>query len=525
MALRLMTDAEAVAYMACAPCIAKWMALHEQCPWATVFQHPDFVTAWFALYFRHVVPVIVVDESGDRALAGLLVLALDEGSRLLTGAGAHQAEYQCWLAPHADDSSFIVKAIRELRARFPRTGIHLRYLPPGIPLQGLGGTIRLHARPLMTIDADAMARQRSKKNHRQNYNRLQRLGAVRCERVITLGVFLDIVDVVCDQYDFRQAAHFWTTPFAADPAKKPFLLELFRRGLLHVTVLKVGMKIAACHIGFLTSHRAVHLSITTYDPVLAMHSPGNLLLAMVGVQLAQEAIPLLDLTPGGDSYKEHFATAHDTVSELRIFGSRGRQLGHAVLTPILQRAKRAAGKAGVRATEVAAMFARVRSLRPRDLRNHRGARPCRLRHTHAAATAITDTMTTAVMPALPVAKNHLPDILRFDGGGVPVRYGDFLRGVMQRFERSHCLYTCVQHGKLAFACWVNVTAPPAPGAATLFDFYAHPLVDDAAGVQYFVTHIVRDLHAHRPGIQVGYEGRVTPRLRAALAACGFVDWP
>lgn len=309
MTVQMLTGHDALQHVGSENFRAKWKALYDSCPWATACQHPDFVLPWYALYGADFLPVVVVDECDDGTLGGLLTLALRPHGKTLTGAGDHQAEYQCWMGAPGAGSGFMTQALRVLRAQFPSADLRLKYLPPGIPLDwtgdkdGAGGlcVLRTHARPLMQIDAADMSRQRNKKNHRQNYNRLKRVGEVRFERVVEHDRFVSLFDDIRLQYDFRQAAFFRNMPFAHDPLKKPFHIALQKRGLLHTTVLTVGDKLAASHIGLFSKGRAIHLGINTYDPAFAAHSPGNLLLSMLGVHLVEEGVPMLDSRRGATS--------------------------------------------------------------------------------------------------------------------------------------------------------------------------------------------------------------------------------
>jgi CelD/BcsL family acetyltransferase involved in cellulose biosynthesis len=257
MTVQLLTGSEAIHCVNSLDFQSRWLKLYEACSWATAFQHPDFITAWYEIYSSNFLPVIVFAETDHGSLSGILALALYAKGKKLTAAGAQQAEYQGWIQMQDRGEIFIVKAVQKLREIFPQADIHLRYLPPGMPLDGLNRVdghqnicaLRPHARPLMKIEAGAMERQRNKKNYRQNYNRLKRIGDVRFECILSHDDFIKIFDEVCFQYDFRQAARFWHTPFFSDPAKKKFYLALYKKGLLHVSLLTVDKQIAASHIG------------------------------------------------------------------------------------------------------------------------------------------------------------------------------------------------------------------------------------------------------------------------------------
>lgn len=495
---------------------AQWQALLARCPWATGCQHPDFVLPWYRLYQPSFLPVLVVARDGGGALVGLLALALRHGGATLTGAGEGQAEYHAWLAPD-DSSGFIAAAVKALRARFPAADIRLRYLPPAAPLQWTADAqfaglcaVRSHRRPLMRIDPEAMARQRNKKNHRQNFNRLRRTGEVRFERVVEHERFGEVLGTIIRQYDFRQAALYRQMPFADDPFKKEFCLELHRRGLLHATVLWVGDTVAASHLGVATGRRAVHLGINTYNPALAAHSPGNLLLAMLGVHLAEENIEMLDLTPGGDPYKEHFATGHDTVYELAVYRGAARRVLSEARQGLVTLARERLRRAGYRPAEVLAAIDALRKLPARAwarLRARRAA-PAGVYRYHGR-------MPPHGAGALPVRRNSLDDVLCFDAAGSWADYCAFLGLAMKRMERSQQLFTLVRNGTLQLCCW----AAPEAQCWVLSDLYVHPRLDGPALVRSFIEQLLCSLHGTDPDREVVYRGALT----ALLEQCGFAD--
>lgn len=534
----LLAGREALDFMAIHVFQAQWKALYDSCPWATACQHPDFVLPWYTLYQSRFVPVLVVEHGANGALAGLLPLALHGDGKRLGGAGDQQAEYQGWLLAPGADARFIVRAVRLLQARFAHADLCLKYLPAGISLGGFDDSGELgpncvwrrHRRPLMQVEAAAMARQRSKKNHRQNFNRLTRMGEVRFQRVTGHAQFARVLGEICHQYDFRQAALYRAMPFAGDAAKRLFCLELHRRGLLHATILTVGQDIAAAHLGLLSAGRAVHLGINTHDPAWAAHSPGKLLLAMLGVALAEENLPLLDLTPGGDAYKEHFASEHDVVLELAIYSNAARRWRALALQYAANLLKQRLRQAGIDAADARAWLMHVRERRwPGARRWLDKWRP----------PSVPSVLRLARMPqpgraAIGVGRNRLHDVLKFDAQGSSARYNAFLADVMKRMERFHHLYTLVQDGTLALYCWASPqtelngashlpagAAAPA-GTVVLSDLVVHRHCASGALVQDFIDSVVRAVRSDAAD-QVLYRGVIDAQLKATLERCGFVD--
>ena len=544
MNLMLLTGRDALAHVDSVAFQSRWKTLYDGCPWATACQHPDFVSAWYEVCHKTILPIIVFEESADGALAALLTLALHQDGTTMTGAGGHHAEYQGWIQAPDYGGNFIIDAIKEVRAVFPGVNLCLKYLPPGTPLHWIEQnadydavrSLRCHRRPVMKIDAAAMARQRSKKNYRQNFNRLKRLGDVQFESVVAHHDFIRVFDEICVQYDFRQAALYRNMPFASDPTKKRLYLELQKRGLLHTTLLTVGKEVAASHIGLLSKDGTVHLGINTYDPALASHSPGHLLLAMLGVHLATEQMSVLDLTPGGDEYKERFATEHDAVFELTIYSDSKSRLRTETLLSMKRVAKNRLRIAGYRTADVLAALEKLRRFRSfawRDLLGHLhsrfDSRSCAFRYCQEPPAVIKS--------RLAISKDRLRDVLKYDAQGSSARYCEFLGGVMKRFERSNHLYSFVQDEKLQIFCWVRIGTVeparrrPAPVAAVaveavvLFDLYVHPHLADHGLVQRFMEQILSELRKHQLDAEFYYRGALDVALQPVLRSCGFIDEP
>src|SRR5690606_38129750 len=113
---------------------AAWRQLHTACPWGTVFQGPAFADAWYETYAAVQDPVVVLGWAENRELAGLLLLAQDRASGMLTHVGAHQAEYQAWLALPESADRFPIEALAAIRQAGLASRLPFRYLAPGTPL-------------------------------------------------------------------------------------------------------------------------------------------------------------------------------------------------------------------------------------------------------------------------------------------------------------------------------------------------------------------------------------------------------
>lgn len=172
----------------------------------------------------------------------------------------------------------------------------------------------------MKLGGPEFAQRLGSKTNQGKINKLKRSGELAFERVRDHQAFLASFDEICAQYDRRQKERHYVAPFRDDPLKAIFYKELHRRGILHATLLNVGKQIAAFHAG-LISRDWLHLGINGQSTELMKHSPGKIHLLMLGAFLPRENFVMLDLTPGGDDYKEMFATQHDTVFEFLLFPS------------------------------------------------------------------------------------------------------------------------------------------------------------------------------------------------------------
>ena len=83
---------------------------------------------------------------------------------------------------------------------------------------------------------------------------------------------MDEIAVLCD---LRQGAVNDSLPFTNNPLKRPLHLEMMERGLLRVTILRVGPSIASAHLD-VKDGDDVLLYLAAHAPRFARHSPGSL---------------------------------------------------------------------------------------------------------------------------------------------------------------------------------------------------------------------------------------------------------
>lgn len=341
--------------------LVEWEALQRACPWSTPYQSSAFILTWLRHYGGQYAPVVITQRDEEGVLVGLLVLAVALDGKRLVVAGAHQAEYQGWLATPGASAAFIVRALEVVDDLLPGHDLRFKYTPPGLPLQELLASSRFgarasvvsHPRPLMHLVEDELRKSLRKKSNKSRWARLQRLGPVGFARVTDPDAFAATFDEIIAAYDARRYAVNGLLPFGQDPRKKPFHLDLMRAApdLLHVTTTTVAGRVIAAHIG-LGGREAVHVAIMCHAQRHAEHSPGKLHLLHLGQCLLQEGKRALDLTPGGDPWKERFANAHDEVHVLTVYRSASARRLHTLGNRGRAFLKRAALAAGIAPDQV-----------------------------------------------------------------------------------------------------------------------------------------------------------------------------
>lgn len=515
---------------------AGWDTLYQTCSLSTVFQSRKFVANWYKHYSSNYLPVIIKQTKG-RTLTGLLTMAKDSKGNLI-GAGANQAEYQVWLTAETDNNSFIKDALHKLRNNFPKAEIILKYVPGNAPLQGIVSDNywnrycfrRTFKQPLLILDKERLTQELKKKNRREKINRLKRLGDLKFEQVTDRQNFINILDELAIQSDFRKGAMFNKTVFIEDTFRKPFLLSLFDSGLLHTTLLKLNGKVIASNVGA-AGKGWVHLQgINTHSPIYARYSPGILHFLMLGNTLAEEGYSIFDLTPGTDAYKDSLATAYTNASELTI-GSKSNVARKRFYYKISERLKDVLPKLGIHQSAVrelkqsgAVLKGKIKAMRtasiPSLIKNG-------LFNLSPGATSslyfFNKRERTSSIKIL-ISQDNLGDLLKYNQSGSLITKWEFLMEAMKRFEAGQHAYTWCREGQLLACAWLSDTentrlqvyaATELPdNAAVLHSFYIKPAV---SYIKRFIEAILFEVTREHDSCYVITSSRDS-RLRKLLEA-------
>lgn len=443
--------------------LGSWDLLWQNCPWATVFQHRDFVTTWFQVYSIYQ-PLLVTDWDGKK-LSGILILTfLDKD--VITGAGLDQAEYQTWLSYPNFGDEFIHTSILALLKEFPRKTLHLKYLHSQTPLTWIKNSrplnkhfyLKEHEQPLMLLHKEQLESELRKKNRKEKINRLKRMGNLLFVEISSVLEFGKVIDEMILQNDFRKGAIYGKMVFQKEVQRKDFLLKMFELGHLHVSLLKLNETVIASNAGF-SGEDVVHLQgINSHSPFFSKYSPGILLFLMLGVQLSDKGKKYFDLTPGGsDGYKSMLSNSKEEVHELWISNKKF------IFSLILrEKAKKwvlaISEKSGFFSAAMSSYRDKIKGRRVSNSLNlnseknldGKNSKRDKINFNLTSISFATETRNES----LTIKRNQISDLFLFDDEEKKLNKRDLFSDSLKRIEMGHDLLTVVQDGKLKAVLWL-----------------------------------------------------------------------
>jgi len=475
-----------------------WDELYSQCAWATPYQSQQFVITWFENYKNNYSPVIITLSNKSNKLLGLFLLATSKQNNQIVSPGAHQAEYQCWLSAAECPVDFITNALTAIYNKLDiNSSIILKYIPPELPIHdffestkfsGLA-ELKKHRRPLLHIDAANIEKSFKKKSNKSRFNRLKKLGDLEFRKLTDDEDLTCVFDKIIDFYNFRQGAFNNSFPFQEDPQKRDFHLDLFKlhKDFFHFTITSLNGEPIAAHIG-VTGENIIHLAILAYSPLYAKSSPGKLHLMGLGKQLVNDDIQLLDLTPGGDAWKERFSDHSDEVHELIIYPSPRHKKIQSTKEALLQTTKKFAQYVGITPKHARTIVALLKRITIKSVLNK----------IHSFIPKLSEmriyyhTVASAQKHSSPgrMKKNNITDLLKYTPIETWQNKQSFCYDALNRFEKNIHSYTLSSNNKLLHYGWLVEQQTEAfisevqhhykwPEHSTiLYDFYTDP---DARG--------------------------------------------
>ncbi|MBX0332368.1 GNAT family N-acetyltransferase [Pontibacter sp. HSC-14F20] len=469
----------------------EWNSLYQSCHWATVFQTPNYTNAWYKLYKKQYIPILITSYRGNR-VTGILNLCMNLKQLEINGAGSTDAYYHTWLAEEYNKESFIKSALHKVREHFPGYTINLFQLPPHTPLKWLETdeqwraltVLKSYDRPLVDLTHPELSKLYTKKQFKENRNRLKRLGELTFEHVTCIDILSDMFDEMMDQYDFRKGATLNMLPFRSDPQKKDFLLDLFKLKMLHVSVLKMNDKIVASLIATIGKDRWVHgAGINTHAPTFAAYSPGFTSFIMLAQQLASAGYEMLDLSTGDQPYKQRLANSEDQVYAL-IIKSKAKSILN-VPNSIKKLINESALKIGIDYKSSRTRFRRSkklmmekwRLLSQQDFKTwlKEAVRDTLSREKEKIYKINTDNnRILSKSTYVNISQNNIKDLLNFTAGHTLKTRWEFLAEAMCRLEHGEHVFTYTENGTLKACIWVS-------GATKKKNLYASKLAYPTVG--------------------------------------------
>jgi hypothetical protein len=321
--------------------------------------------------------------------------------------------------------------------------------------------VRRYRRPLLVLDEKSLTESLRKKSTKSRINRLKALGEMTFERVMTPAEAEPLMAEIATQCDLRHGAAHDTLVFRNDPFKARLYTTLLEKpDVLHFTVMKVGGAVVSAHFGLIDKHKSrVQIGVFTHSLTHARHSPGKIHILMLGLRMLKDGIAVLDLTPPGGDWKERFASTHDSVLELTMYGRRAQRwsakellitastLGRSIFESYgLEPTNSVAPvKRAVKAARQLVGYGVIGNLKRARLQK----RPMRLYRYDFAAGELVDS------PAV-MARDRLDDLLAFKP---KYRWWtnrqEFLSNACERLEKGHHCYTQLDdRGSLMHCAWL-----------------------------------------------------------------------
>ncbi len=304
--------------------LSAWQHLASHTSHVTVFQESPFVTCWYQQYRTAYEPILVLGYSDDNSLCGLLPLAINTENQALSHAGDQQVEYSGWLCTDKFRQSFISHALETVNAKLTFSTWLWSTIPPHADvswltnpckeLKQLYTSYNVIDSPVLDLhNEEKLKKVLKNKSVKSKINRLKRKGELRIERITDSQRVTELINDITNLVNFRHGAAHGDLAFNEDPYQKAFY---HARGsnLInnHFSVLWMGDKLLAFHFGGIDKD-TIYIGLTAFDPTQSKHSPGVIFLIYLANLMKEEGIRYIDLTPGGDEYKERFSNFHHTL--------------------------------------------------------------------------------------------------------------------------------------------------------------------------------------------------------------------
>ena len=339
----------------------QWNALAGETPGATLFQTYEWFECWWGAFGagKELFCATIWDKGNLLGIVPLMRFRRS-GIRHLEIVGSPNGDYQDFILGNRS-ATLLPEIARFLHAERDQWDmLVLRNLPTESPThQFLPALVRefgLHATDLERIACPTVQiasrpedtrRMLDRYSIRRRIKAMRQHGEIAFRRITTRQELDTYLPDFFEQYVERRRG---------SPAAQTFLRadvrDFYRRlseamlaaGWLHFSVLELGGRPAAYHLGFEYGRR-LYWYKPSFDPTLRSLSPGLVLLNFLIRDAAERHLDELDFTVGVEAFKYRYSNAERTNANLRVFTSGAHYSVFAAVARIrraLSRLRRAA---------------------------------------------------------------------------------------------------------------------------------------------------------------------------------------
>lgn len=443
--------------------VSEWKRLANCSEHLTLEQEYNFAVSWYLSYRDKYNPIILVYYNDDKNMKALMPLALSYESGKLSHAGDMQAEYNSWVCEPEYYEEFIIQSLIKIKHTLGIAKWDWTWIPYNsnydwlrsndLKKAGIYITSDNFNSPIYDLrDLDRVNKIKRSKSTKSKINRLNRQGELRIERITDAKVANKLFDRVINQSNFRHVALYNKMPFIRDKNRRDWYTKKIKEidNNEHYTVLWQGDKILACNFGNCTDDTVV-IGTFTYDPIQGGNSPGKIFIIKLIEFLNKNGYRYLDLSPGGDSYKEYFCNKHNSLVKPTIYFNKKEYIKNNIIDKkeIIKIIKRKVNSRNV---------ATITSLWEKNLLSIVENKIINLHHNRMGRILTFDGYSIenkikVNISNININKNKYEDLFSYENNG-HLTLKEVVFSALRNFERGDILYTAVSQNILIGFIWV-----------------------------------------------------------------------
>ena len=332
---------------------AEWDQLLAISPANTIFLTSGWLRAWAETYGQGANLLIPQIRHNGKLIGAA---AFQQRNGIIKFAGAGPSDYMDLVLSSSLDHSTASSIIEALLLAAQNAATRFRFFwLERVPLEN--GTLawlraagsRYYATSIGSVFAPSMdmwaaAEKLKKKSLRRHERAFEREGKVQTDTFTHAHEILPRLDEFFDQHLRRWQDTPDPSLFKQETSRafyRALTRNLDQTGWLRFTNVRLNGHLAAAHFGFFYAGRFIWYK-PTYEPTLAKHSPGEVLLKRLIERAQTDNASKLDFTIGEEAFKYRFATKtrevvtlHITDSPLRAWMRRARSAMGKMLRRVL----------------------------------------------------------------------------------------------------------------------------------------------------------------------------------------------